>query len=52
MPVLRTCRRHGGMSDFKLQLESPDFVTFLRSARNYLIISYDYFYSGDAMRNE
>ena len=30
----------------------PDFVTFLRSTRNYLIISCDYFYSGDAMRNE
>lgn len=30
----------------------PDFVTFLRSARNYLIISCDCFCSGDAMRNE
>lgn len=30
----------------------PDFVTFLRSARNYLIISCDCFCSGDAMRME
>ncbi len=35
-----------------VQWEFPDFVTFLRSTRNYPIISCDYFYSGGTMRNE
>ena len=30
----------------KTKKTPPDFVTFLRSARNYLIISYDYFLFG------
>ena len=31
---------------------SPDFVTFSRNTRNYLIIRCDYFYSGDTLRIE
>ena len=38
--------------DFSLKAVFPDFVTFLKSDCNYLIIRCNYFCLGDALRNE
>ena len=36
----------------RIPQEFPDFVTFLKSECNYLIIRCNYFCLGDALRNE
>ena len=45
-------KNRSGTTSVVVAEKTLDFVAFFRNNRNYLIIRFDYFYLGDALRSE